>query len=433
MAKVGLALGVEPRRPYLCGMTNSPRSLRIEDYTYDLPEDRIARYPLPDRDGSKLLVYKEGGIEQAHYRELKTYIPADAFMVFNDTKVIEARLLMQKETGGQVEIFCLEPLDTEPTGAMMQTNTSTWKCLVGGAGKWKQGPLEREWSGVRLKAEKVGPLPDGYEIRFSWTPVDLHFAEVLHRAGLIPLPPYLNRQAEETDVDRYQTVYARFDGSVAAPTAGLHFTEGLMEALREKGVETGFVTLHVGAGTFKPVKAERMEDHIMHAEWIDVRASFIEQLASTKGPVIPVGTTALRTLESLYWMGVKVSQRDIPDMEALALTQWELYDTLAGGAAIESGGGRPFSRAESLGALSKWLAAKGAERLVTRTQLLIAPGYRPRMADALVTNFHQPGSTLLLLVAALVGGDWKRIYDYALAHDFRFLSYGDGSLLWFWR
>ena len=422
-------------------MTTSPRSLRIGDYTYDLPEDRIARYPLPDRDGSKLLVYKEGSIEQACYRDLKTYIPGDAFMVFNDTKVIEARLLMHKETGGQVEIFCLEPLDTEPTGAMMQTNTSTWKCLVGGAGKWKQGPLEKEWSGVRLRAEKVGPLPDGYEIRFSWTPGNLHFAEVLHRAGLIPLPPYLNRQAEETDVDRYQTVYARFVGSVAAPTAGLHFTDGLMGALREKGVEMGFVTLHVGAGTFKPVKAERMEDHVMHAEWIDVRASFIEQLAGAKGPVIPVGTTALRTLESLYWMGVKVSQRDIPDMEALALTQWELYDALAEGAGIASGAGAsvspasagPLSRAESLEALSKWLASRGAERLVTRTQLLIAPGYQPRMADALVTNFHQPGSTLLLLVAALVGEDWRRIYDYALANDFRFLSYGDGSLLWFWR
>jgi S-adenosylmethionine:tRNA ribosyltransferase-isomerase len=418
----------------------TPRNLQILDYTYNLPEDRIARYPLPDRDSSKLLIYKGGNITEGHYRDLGDHIPTGAFMVFNDTKVIEARLLMHKATGGQIEIFCLEPLDTEPSGAMMQQGHATWKCLVGGAGKWKEGPLEKEWTGtagdVRLSAEKAGTLPDGYKIRFSWTPADLHFAEVLHRAGLIPLPPYLNRQAEQSDAERYQTVYARFDGSVAAPTAGLHFTDNLLHGLSNKGVKTGFVTLHVGAGTFKPVKAERMEDHVMHAEWIDVPADFIAQLiraagggeTSTRGnatsppaPLIPVGTTALRTLESLYWMGVKVLNGPIADMEALALTQWELYDELPQG----------VDRAEALAALLRWLREKGKDRLVTQTQLLIAPGYRVRMADALITNFHQPGSTLLLLVAALVGADWEQVYAYALEHDFRFLSYGDGSLLWF--
>jgi S-adenosylmethionine:tRNA ribosyltransferase-isomerase len=261
-----------------------PRNLQIREYTYDLPEERIARYPMADRDGSKLLIYKAGDIGESVYRDLPGHLPPGAFMVFNDTKVIEARLLMQKPTGGQIEIFCLEPLDTEPSGAMMQQGHATWKCLVGGAGKWKQGLLEKEWEGaLRLQAEKIGTLPDGYKIRFSWTPADLHFAEVLHRAGLIPLPPYLNRQAEQLDADRYQTVYARFDGSVAAPTAGLHFTDGLLTALKEKGIQTGFVTLHVGAGTFKPVKAERMEDHVMHAEWIDVRTDFIARLIQADG------------------------------------------------------------------------------------------------------------------------------------------------------
>jgi S-adenosylmethionine:tRNA ribosyltransferase-isomerase len=404
-----------------------PKNLQIREYTYDLPDDRMARYPLPDRDGSKVLVYKEGNITEGLYRNLAEHIPAGAFMVFNDTKVIEARLLMHKATGGQIELFCLEPLDTEPSGAMMQQGQATWKCLVGGAGKWKQGLLDREWTGtqghVRLQAEKVGVLPDGYKIRFSWKPEDLHFAEVLHRAGLIPLPPYLNRPAEQLDADRYQTVYARFDGSVAAPTAGLHFTDGLLKSLNDKGVQTGFVTLHVGAGTFKPVKAERMEDHVMHAEWIDIPADFIGQLMRAAGPVIPVGTTALRTLESLYWMGVKVLQGFAGDMEGLALTQWEIYE----------GHPQEVGRAEALGALLGWLKDRGADRLVTRTQLLIAPGYRVRIADALVTNFHQPGSTLLLLVAALVGEDWKKIYTYALGHNFRFLSYGDGSLLWIRR
>lgn len=430
-----------------------PRGLSIRDYTYDLPEDRIAQYPLAERDASKLLVYRKaagrpgaeaaagghglvttaaaagplgpaGQITEAQYKDLPMHIPPGAFMVFNDTKVIEARLLFRKATGGQIEIFCLEPLDEEPSRAMMQQGCATWKCLVGGAGKWKTGPLAREWgTDLRLEAEKVGTVPDGYRVRFCWTPQDLHFAEVLHRAGLVPLPPYLHRSTEALDTERYQTVYARTDGSVAAPTAGLHFTDALLSALRDKGVETGFVTLHVGAGTFKPVKAERMEDHVMHAEWMDVSRHFIRTLRDAKGPVIAVGTTALRTLESLYWMGVKALKAvGGPSRGAtgdLSLTQWEMYEGLP----------QDVGRDEALDALLKWLEGRG--RLVSQTQVLMAPGYRPRVADALVTNFHQPGSTLLLLVAALIGEDWRKVYQYALVHDFRFLSYGDGSLLWF--
>lgn len=403
-----------------------PRDLSISRFTYDLPDSRIARYPLPDRDASKLLVYRDGNISEDHYRNIASLLPEGALMVFNDTKVIEARLLFRKETGGQVEIFCLEPQDAEPSGAMMQEGSATWKCLVGGAGKWKQGALAREWTEgqkpLRLEAEKVGVVPDGFLVRFSWKPEDLSFAEVLHRAGLVPLPPYLQRESEAMDTERYQTVYAKYEGSVAAPTAGLHFTRHTLDALRARGITTDFVTLHVGAGTFKPVKAEKMEEHVMHAEWIDVTRAFVEELSGAAGPVIPVGTTALRTLESLYWMGVKVMHSKARRLEDLAVNQWEPYDDASS----------PLpDRKEALTVLAAWLQRHGMPRLVTQTQLLIAPGYRPRVAEALVTNFHQPGSTLLLLVAALIGEDWKKVYQYALDHDFRFLSYGDGSLVWF--
>jgi S-adenosylmethionine:tRNA ribosyltransferase-isomerase len=401
----------------------NPRGLSIRDYTYDLPEDRVAQHPLPRRDDSKLLEYRKGIITEMQYKDLPARIPAGAFMVFNDTKVIEARLLFRKDTGGQIEIFCLEPLDTEPSRAMMQQGGATWKCLVGGAAKWKTGLLTRdephppEGQHLHLTAEKIGTLPDGYRIHFNWEPATLHFAEVLHRAGLVPLPPYLHRPAETQDAERYQTVYARADGSVAAPTAGLHFTPELLKGLTDKGIKTDFVTLHVGAGTFKPVKAERMEDHVMHAEWIDVSGDLIRALKNTAGVVIPVGTTALRTLESLYWMGVKALQGG----EALSLSQWEMYEGLP----------QDISRHAALDGLLTWMEARGQQRLIAQTQVLIAPGYRPRVAGALVTNFHQPNSTLLLLVAALIGEDWRQVYQYALEHKFRFLSYGDGSLLWF--
>jgi S-adenosylmethionine:tRNA ribosyltransferase-isomerase len=397
----------------------NPRNLQIQSYTYELPEERVAKYPLEDRDASRLLIYKDGNISESVYKQLADQIPPGAFMVFNDTKVIEARLIFQKATGGQIEVFCLEPMDTEPSRAMMQEGSASWKCMVGGAGKWKQGKLVKEWEGGKLFAEKEGTVPDGYRIHFSWEPGHLHFAEVLHQAGLIPLPPYLNRSVSELDGQRYQTVYARYDGSVAAPTAGLHFTQEVLESLRSKGVRIDFVTLHVGAGTFKPVKSERMEDHIMHAEWIDVKRSFIQSLNQALGsdaPVIAVGTTALRTLESLYWLGVKVMQGNEPD----TLDQWEVYEALP----------QDIAPTVALTRLLDWMEQKEYQQLMARTQLLIAPGYKLKMARALVTNFHQPGSTLLLLVAALVGEDWKMMYDYALKQGFRFLSYGDGSLLW---
>jgi S-adenosylmethionine:tRNA ribosyltransferase-isomerase len=397
----------------------NPRDIQIQSFLYDLPDERVAKYPLDNRDASRLLIYRDGRISESIYRNLADQIPSGAFMVFNDTKVIEARLIFHKPTGGQIEIFCLEPLDTEPTRAMMQEGSASWKCLVGGAGKWKQGNLIKEWPGGKLFAEKEGAVPDGYRIRFTWVPEHFHFAEVLHQAGLIPLPPYLHRSVSELDAQRYQTVYARFEGSVAAPTAGLHFTPEVLESLRVKGVQTDFVTLHVGAGTFKPVKSERMEDHVMHAEWTRVSLRFIQSLRKALqvgSPVIAVGTTALRTLESLYWLGVKVMQGGEPT----GLDQWEVYETLR----------QDIAPVIALEHLVKWLAKQGDEQLMSRTQLLIAPGYQLRMARALVTNFHQPGSTLLLLVAALVGGDWKQIYDYAMKGGFRFLSYGDGSLLW---
>jgi S-adenosylmethionine:tRNA ribosyltransferase-isomerase len=396
---------------------SNTRALNINDYTYDLPEDRVAQYPLAERDASRLLVYRDGEMTDTFYHDLPAHIPPGALMVFNDTKVIEARLLFRKESGGQVEIFCLEALGAEPSTAMMQQGEATWKCLIGGAGKWKSGPLARTGEGVTLTAEKLGQVPDGYRVRFSWTPADLHFAEVLHRAGLVPLPPYLHRASEAVDTERYQTVYARTDGSVAAPTAGLHFTDALLAKLDKSGVDKGFVTLHVGAGTFKPVKADRMEDHVMHAEWIDVTRKFIEELKAAKGPVIPVGTTALRTLESLYWMGVKALSGALD----LTLTQWAVYEELP----------QDIPPAGAFAGLLAWMDREGRDRVLTQTQLLIAPGYRPRVAGALVTNFHQPGSTLLLLVAALIGEDWKKVYRHALTHGFRFLSYGDGSLLWF--
>lgn len=422
-----------------------PKQLSILNYTYALPEERIAQYPLGERDASRLLVYKEGAISEDTYRHLPEHLPADAFMVFNNTKVIEARLLFQKPTGGLVEIFCLEPWGVEPSTAMMQQGEAVWKCLVGGAGKWKRGLLEKVIGagaqvgvaadmaegiqeeagvgrsiGVTLTVEKVDVVPDGFLIRFRWTPSELAFAEVLHRAGLIPLPPYMHRRPVGDDLDRYQTVYAQHDGSVAAPTAGLHFTAPVLGALRKKGVQTGFVTLHVGAGTFKPVKAPTMEGHVMHAEWIEVSVDFIQSLLAAKGPVVAVGTTSLRTLESLYWMGVKVLAGKAGNMEELCLRQWDVYDELPG---------EVLPRV-ALQGLLEWLKGLGVERLMAQTQLLIAPGYRVRMVQAIVTNFHQPQSTLLLLVAALLGEDWRRVYGYALDNGFRFLSYGDGSLLW---
>ena len=401
-----------------------PKNISILDYTYDLPADRIALHPLTERDASKLLVYKSGQINEAVYKNIDQYLPANSLLIFNNTRVINARVLFQKETGGVIEIFLLEPYQSDHTTALSATGKTYWKCMIGGASKWKEKELVRSYeSGVmrlEVKARLIEKLSDAYVVEFVWAPAELGFAEVLENCGQIPLPPYIKRKPENEDSSRYQTIYARDEGSVAAPTAGLHFTQHIFDRLAEKNIQKDFVTLHVGAGTFKPVKAARMEGHEMHAEWIDVNAGMIGRLLN-KGeePVIAVGTTSLRTVESIYWMGVKTILH--PEIKQLQLTQWEVYEEPLANTAIAA--------KEALASLLNWLQENKQEKLFTQSQILIAPGYSFRIADGIITTFHQPQSTLLLLVAAAVGNDWRKIYAHALENDFRFLSYGDGSLL----
>jgi S-adenosylmethionine:tRNA ribosyltransferase-isomerase len=405
-----------------------PKELSILNFTYQLPDNRIAKYPLPERDQSKLLIYQSKTIHEDVYANIATHIPANSFLIFNNTKVVEARLLFEKTNGGKIEIFCLEPHEQygDISSAMLQKGKVWWKCLVGGAKKWKDEPLitlikRKDLSDVTLTARKIEKLIDTYVIELSWDDASLSFAEILHLAGNIPLPPYLNRSVEESDKERYQTIYAAHDGSVAAPTAGLHFTENILHELAAKNTNHDFVTLHVGAGTFKPVKSETMETHEMHAEFIDVRSAFIESLLQNiNHPIIPVGTTSLRTVESLYWLGVKTKLDPSIDPDSLHITQWEPYELPAD----------EIPAAIALESLLQWMEQNNTQRLITKTQIIIAPGYRFRIIKALVTNFHQPQSTLLLLVSAIVGDDWRVIYDYAMQNNFRFLSYGDGSLLW---
>ena len=405
-----------------------PADISIDDYDYLLPEERIAKYPLPIRDQSKLLVYKDGQIESRRYFQLSEELPKGSLLIFNDTKVIEARLHFKKQTGSKIELFCLEPGSSYPdiTTAMLQKQTVLWHCLVGGAKKWKSGDLimnfKKGEKTIELRAEKLEKLPDSFLIRFHWNDPALSFAEILHLAGQLPLPPYLNRATEAADLKTYQTVYALHDGSVAAPTAGLHFTPELFKQLENKGIEKAFLTLHVGAGTFKPVKADRMKDHEMHAEFMEVPLSFLKKLqkqAATKsGKILAVGTTSLRTLESLYWMGVKLSLNS-PTLNPYIIKQWDPYE-LPGALTLS----------ESLALIIEDLEQKGLKTLLTHTQIIIAPGYKLKVADGILTNFHQPRSTLLLLIASIVGEDWQAIYQFALENDYRFLSYGDGSLLW---
>ncbi len=408
-----------------------PKKISILDYTYDLPADRIALHPLAERDASKLLVYKNANIEEDIYKNIAEHLPAESLLIFNNTKVIKARIRFQKSSGGIIEIFCLEPFEAinEYSHVMNQKGSATWKCMIGGVSKWKEGELSLE-SGVKsleLKATLIEKLADAYLVEFYWSPADLTFAEVLEHCGDIPLPPYIKRKTEEADTDRYQTVYAKDEGSVAAPTAGLHFTPGIFTKLAAKNILTDFVTLHVGAGTFKPVKAATMQEHEMHAEWIDVSAAVIENLAEQiDKTVVAVGTTSLRTIESLYWMGVKANLT--PAVEQLQINQWEVYEEPLKNSSL--------SAKEALAALLKWMKEGNRDRLFTQSQILIAPGYHFKIAKAIITNFHQPQSTLLLLVAAAIGNDlpdgqagWRKIYNYAMQHEFRFLSYGDGSLL----
>ena len=405
-----------------------PKNLSISEFTYDLPDERVAKYPLEERDKSKLLVYRNTEITESSYSNLDEFLPEKSLLIFNNTKVVEARLLFQKQTGGVIEVFCLEPDDKYPdiTTAMLQREKVTWKCLIGGASKWKRGMLlkkviNRAEGEVLLEAAIVDRLSDCFIIELTWQPGELPFAEVLHVAGFIPLPPYLHRDAEETDKTRYQTIYAKSDGSVAAPTAGLHFTDAVFEKLSEKNIQKEFVTLHVGAGTFKPVKSERLDEHEMHSEFIEISSDAIQNLINySDKTIVAVGTTSLRTIESLYWMGVKLMTRPNATIDEISVRQWDPYE-------IENDN---ISTEKALKTLYGWMTQNQLTRVITKTQILIAPGYYLKVAKGIITNFHQPQSTLLLLIAAIVGNDWKRIYDYALNNDFRFLSYGDGCLLW---
>ena len=412
-----------------CVMTD-PRKISINDFTYFLPPEKIASHPLEERDASRLLIYKQGKIEESKYKNIADYLPEQSLLVFNNTKVIEARLVFQKPSGGFIEIFCLEP--HERYGgigqALLQQERVLWQCFIGGASKWKHGQvLEKKIrSGneeIILTATYTEKRSDSFIIELAWRPGSLNFGEVLHLAGAIPLPPYIKRPPELSDKQRYQTIYADFEGSVAAPTAGLHFTPGIFDSLKSRNIESCFVTLHVGAATFKPVKVSTLEDHEMHAEYIDVSRQTIQKiLENTDGVIITAGTTSLRTVESLYWLGVKlIREVHQPASAPAELTQWYAYDNA----------NNNISTRSSLQSLLQWMDQNRLERLQAKTQIIIVPGYKPRIAKALITNFHQPQSTLLLLVAAVIGQDWKKVYEYALQNGFRFLSYGDGSLLWF--
>ncbi|OSZ82751.1 S-adenosylmethionine tRNA ribosyltransferase [Chitinophagaceae bacterium IBVUCB1] len=399
-----------------------PATLKIEDYTYHLPDERIARYPLTERDASKLLIYQSGLLEESTYRHIADYLPSNTLLVFNQTKVVNARLLFTKDTGGIIEIFCLEPHSQYPEiqTALLQKNKVWWQCMVGGASKWKHGmvlTVAHETPDFTLSATVIEKQQGAFTIEFTWD-ADITFAEVLHYIGKVPIPPYLHRDAEQGDELRYQTIYAKEEGSVAAPTAGLHFTDAVFKSFEAKNITTSFVTLHVGAGTFKPVKSETMAEHDMHTEWIEVDVAAIQSLLQHDGNIVAVGTTSMRTLESLYWIGAKLLA-GMSIAGDVAVTQWEPYELPATATAQQA-----------LQAIADYLAANNLQRLITRTQILIAPSYQCRVIKGLITNFHQPQSTLLLLVAAITNGNWQAIYNHALDNDYRFLSYGDGSLIW---
>ena len=396
------------------------KDISIEAYDYPLPEERIAKYPLPERDASKLLVLKDNQISESQFKHVGEFLPQDALLVFNETKVIRARLQFHKATGSRIEVFCLEP-EQDYQMAFSACSPVRWKCLIGNAKRWKEGKLAMELKvngeAVTLYAERLMQNDQYAEIEFSWTPANLSFAAVLEAAGEIPLPPYLHRDAEPADRDRYQTVFARYDGSVAAPTAGLHFTKPLIEALHEKGFTFDEVTLHVGAGTFRPVATETIGEHAMHSETIIVRKSLIQNLIKKIGkPIITVGTTSTRTLESLYWIGVMLKEQGL-ELRPLHVEQWFPYEEH-----------QQISSIEALQNIVDYLEKHDLTRLEASTALMIAPSYKMRVITGLITNFHQPKSTLLLLVSALIGERWKDCYRFALEHGFRFLSYGDSCL-----
>ena len=403
------------------------KEIRIADYNYDLPDSRIAKYPLTERDQSKLLIYRgnengdKGTVSEDHFYNLPDYLPKGALMVFNNTKVIQARLRFQKQTGATIEVFLLEPYSPRDYEQVFQMRGHCeWVCMIGNLKRWKEGELSLNVEGQQpfaLRANRRGEEGTGFVVEFDWDG-GLSFAEVLDLLGELPIPPYLNRKTEASDLKTYQTVYSKIKGSVAAPTAGLHFTDRVLRALDEAGVKREELTLHVGAGTFKPVKSEQIAEHEMHSEFIAVKRETIQRLVAHGGHAIAVGTTSVRTLESLYYIGRKLQDNLDASEDDLHVNQWEPYDDTTELPVIDA-----------LGNILAYLDRHNLPALHTSTQIIIAPGYKYHIVRMMVTNFHQPQSTLLLLVSAFVRGDWHTIYDYALAHDFRFLSYGDSSLL----
>ena len=403
----------------------SPQNIKIEDYNYNLPEERIAKYPVKERDTSKLLVYNHGEICDDKFYDLPNYISKGELLVFNNTKVIRARLHFHKDTGALIEIFCLEPHSPRDYEQMFQTTgRCEWVCLVGNRKKWKEGSLCRTLSvkGEKVELKATIKNPEHDIIEFSWNGSGLSFAKTIDGAGELPIPPYLNRKTEQSDLQTYQTVYSKIKGSVAAPTAGLHFTPRVLETLDAKGVERNEITLHVGAGTFKPVKTETMKGHVMHHEFISVKRSSIERLLAHGGRCVAVGTTSVRTLESLYYIGVIISRNPDADERDLAVGQWFPYEYAASDE-------KPLTTTEALEKILSYLDRNKLNALTANTQIIIAPGYKFHVVKAIITNFHQPKSTLLLLVSALVGEDWHKIYRHAMNNGYRFLSYGDSSLL----
>lgn len=405
-------------------MKTETLQIHIKDYDYPLPDEKIAKFPLPNRDESKLLLYRDGNIGESIFKNIGDFLPPRSLMVFNNTKVIQARLLFRKATGAKIEIFCLEPVSPRDYALIFgQTERCSWTCLVGNAKKWKEGALSKEihldGETVTLFAERKQTSGDSSLIEFSWQHPGYTFADLLDAGGILPIPPYLHRETEASDLHTYQTVYSKVKGSVAAPTAGLHFTEEVFRSLAEKGIQREEVTLHVGAGTFKPVKSETIEDHEMHTEFISVKRSSIQRIADNLGHVIAVGTTSVRTLESLYYIGAILQNNPGASMDELKVAQWMPYNEA----------NNQLPPAAALRNILAYLDSRQADTLVTSTQILIAPGYAFKIVKGIVTNFHQPKSTLLLLISAFVKGNWKPVYEYALAHDFRFLSYGDSSLL----
>jgi S-adenosylmethionine:tRNA ribosyltransferase-isomerase len=403
-------------------MKSQVQNLSISDFTYDLPNEKIAIKPATNRSESKLLIYDQSGITESIFDQLPQVIDPNSHLVFNNTKVVQARIIFQNRNRRDIEIFCLEPHGEgiDLSIAMSSQKTSQWICLVGGAKKWKEEYLSiSDENGFELRAYLTERLEGEFLITFSWAIADLTFSEVLENVGRIPLPPYIKRELTNSDKERYQTVFAKEEGSVAAPTAGLHFTKNVISELANKNIHSSQITLHVGAGTFKPVSSETMKDHPMHAEWIDVDIETLQELALCQKRITPVGTTSMRTLESLYWFGVKwLAKTDNDSMKELMM--WDAYDLP-----------KTHSKKEAFLGLVNYLNSQNKTRFIAKSRLIIAPGYTPKVCGALITNFHQPGSTLLLLVAALIGENWRKVYNYALQNNFRFLSYGDSNYLKF--